>query len=174
MKLVNAKIYEDEIRKKMWEIWYDEKYQYYFGGRWRRDFSLNDDKSDYPRMAFAVLNNKDELIGYINYFVDDITNVAQWFGAINFSNDKYTFGKALNQVIIDCFLKYGMEVLEWSVFIGNPIEKSYDKLCKKFGGHIVGIRHKRAQTLSGKTCDDKVYEILREDFLNAYNKKKIS
>ena len=31
MKLVNAKLYEEQIKRKMWEIWYDEKYQYYFG-----------------------------------------------------------------------------------------------------------------------------------------------
>lgn len=168
MKLVNAKIYEAEIKAKMREIWYDEKYQYYFSSRWRRDFSLNDEKSDYPRMAFAVLNDKDVLIGYISYFIDDSLNIAQWFGAINFSDDKYTFGKAINQVIIDCFMKYGIEVLEWGVVIGNPIEKSYDKLCKKYGGNIIGIRHKRAKMLSGKIYDDKIYEILKEDFLKSY------
>ena len=62
MRLANAKLYEGQIKRKMWEIWYDEKYQYYFGGNWRSDLSLADNNSDYPKRAFAVLNNRDELI----------------------------------------------------------------------------------------------------------------
>lgn len=122
MKLVNAKLYEEQIKRKMWEIWYDEKYQYYFGGNWRSDLSLADNNSDYPKRAFAVLNNRDELIGYISYSVDNELRIAQWFGAINFSDDKLTFGRALRQVIEDCFLKFGMEVVEWYVICGNPID----------------------------------------------------
>ena len=93
--------------------------------------------------------------------------IAQWFGAINFSDDKFAFGQALRQVITDCFLKFGMEVVEWNVICGNPIEKSYDKMCEKLGGHIVGIRHRRAMDLAGNIHDNKSYEILREDFLKA-------
>lgn len=165
MKLVNAKLYEEQIKRKMWEIWYEEKYQYYFGGSWRSDFSLADNNSDYQKRAFAVLNSKDELIGYISYSVDNELRVAQWFGSINFSDDKFTFGKAMYKVITDCFLKFGLEVVEWRVICGNPIERSYDKICEKLGGHIIGIRHRRAKDLYGNLCDDKSYEILRDDFL---------
>ena len=49
MKLVNAKLYEEQIKRKMWEIWYDEKYQYYFGVIWRNDFSLADNNGDYQK-----------------------------------------------------------------------------------------------------------------------------
>lgn len=145
-------------------------YQYYFGGSWRSDFSLADNNNDYQKRAFAVLNNNDELLGYISYSVDNELRIAQWFGAINFSNDKITFGKALRQVIEDCFLKFGLEVVEWCVICGNPIEKSYDRMCEKLGGHIIGIRHRRAMDLAGHVHDDKSYEILREDFLKATKK----
>lgn len=167
MKLVNAKFYEEEIKRKMWEVWYDEKYQYYFSGSWRCDFSLNDSNNEWPRRAFAVLNQKDELIGYICYSVDTEMRVAQWFGAINFSNDKLTFGRAMRQVIEDCFLKFGMEVVEWRVICGNPIEDSYDRMCEKLGGHIISIQHRRTKDLAGNVHDDKSYEILREDFMKA-------
>lgn len=170
MRLANAKLYEGQIKRKMWEIWYDEKYQYYFGGNWRSDLSLADNNSDYPKRAFAVLNNRDELIGYISYSVDNELRIAQWFGAINFSDDKLTFGRALRQVIEDCFLKFGMEVVEWYVICGNPIERSYDRMCEKLGGRIVGIRHRRALDMAGNVHNDKSYEILREDFLRAVGK----
>lgn len=165
MKLVNAKLYEEQIKQKMWEIWYDERYQYYFGGSWRSDFSLRD-SNESLRRGFAVLNDNDELIGYIGYYVDDCMKVAQCFGAINFSNDKLSFGRAMVQVIKDCFLKFGMEVVEWNVICGNPIERSYDRLCEKFGGRIVGVARNRARDMAGNVCDEKIYEILREDFLS--------
>lgn len=164
MKLVNAKLYEEQIKRKMWEIWYDEKYQYYFCGNWRSDFSLAYN-NDYQKRAFAVLDNNDELLGYISYSVDNELRIAQWFGAINFSDDKITFGKALRQVIEDCFLKFGLEIVEWKVICGNPIEKSYDRMCEKLGGHIVGIQHRRAVDMAGNVHDSKTYEIIREDFL---------
>ncbi len=170
MKLVNAKLYEEQIKRRLWDVWYDEKYQYFWGGSWRSDFSLNDNNNEWPRRAFAVLDNADELIGYICYSVDTDLRVAQWFGAINFSNDKITFGRALCQVIDDCFIKFGMNVLEWNVICGNPIERSYDRMCQRLGGHIIGVRHNRSRDLAGNPLNEKAYEILREDYLRAVGK----
>lgn len=165
MKIINAKLREDEIRRKAWEIWYDEKYQYYFGTDWRRDFSLADDGNSPCRHDFAIVDDNNRLIGYIGYNIDLELRVAERFGAINFTDDKIAFGRALRQVIEDCFLKFGMEVVEWCVVCGNPIEKSYDRACKKLGGRIVGIKRKRAKDMAGRPCDFKMYEVLREDFL---------
>lgn len=168
MKLANAKLYEEQIKNKMLSIWYEEKYQYYFGGQGRQEFSLSGNNSGgFTQRAFAVLNDCEELIGYISYSVDTELEVAMWFGAINFSEDKFTFGQAIHQVIYDCFVKFGINVVEWCVICGNPIEKSYDRMCKKFGGRIVGVRRKRAKDLAGNLHDDKIYEIEREDFFRA-------
>ena len=115
MKLANAKLYEEEIKRKMWEIWYDEKYQYYFGGEWRRDFSLADRDNSPCEHSFAVLDNGGEIIGFIAYSVDLELRIAQRFGAINFSEDRLSFGMALKQVIQNCFIKFGMEVVDSAV-----------------------------------------------------------
>lgn len=171
MKLVNAKLYEEEIRTKLYEVWYDEKYQYYFCDSTRRDFVLDNNSDRYITRAFAVLGNSDELIGLISYCVDIEMEVVQCFGAINFSDDKFTFGKAIYQTIYDCFVKYKINVLEWNVVCGNPIERNYDRLCKKFGGRVIGIRKRRYRALTGEVHDDKSYEILREDFLKSIKYK---
>lgn len=170
MKIKNAKLYETEIREKIWEIWYDEKYQYYFGTDWRRDFSLADAENSPCHHDFAIFNDDDELIGYIGYSIDLESRIAERFGAINFSDDKLIFGKVICQIIKDCFLKFGMNVVEWCVICGNPIEKSYDRLCERYGGRIVGVKRRRAKDMAGNPCDFKMYEILREDFLEAINK----
>ena len=174
MSIVNAKLYEEEIRRKMWEVWYDEKYQYYFGDSRRGDFQIQEDSNGYVNHAFAVLDVNNALIGVISYSIDVTAKVAKWFGAINFSDttaNKLTFSKALYQVITECFTKFGCEVVEWQVIQGNPVEKGYDRVCTRVGGKIAGILHRRALDLQGNIHDVKIYEILREDFLNWYNNK---
>lgn len=169
MKLVNAKLYEDQIKLRFWEIWYDEDYQFYFGNNWRYDFSVETNTNGYQNHDFAVVNDDGKLLGYIGYSIDTEIRIAKWFGAVNFSDDKLAFGRALYQVIMNCFLKFGMEVVEWDVIRGNPIEKSYDRLCKKFGGTIIGISHNRVRDFAGNMHDKKTYEILRENFLSHKN-----
>lgn len=171
MKLLNAKLYENEIKEKMWELWYNEKYQYYFNSLNRFDYSAETTSGEYIRHSFAVINRANELIGVITYYISLENRIANWFGAINFSDDIITFGKAIYKVIENCFLKFGMNVVEWCVVCGNPIERSYDRMCKKYGGTIVGIRHKRVTDMKGILLDEKIYEILRENFLKELKNK---
>ncbi len=56
---------------------------------------------------------------------------------------------------------YCLHRIEWRMVGGNPVEKSYDKLCKKFNGtnHILrdSIKDKY-----GKYRDDIIYEIIND------------
>lgn len=169
MKLENAKLHEEEIKKAFWKIWYDEKYQYYFNGNYRRDYSLNDDYGNYPRHEFAVLNDSDDLIGLIGYRYDTDVDVALDFGAINFTDDKITFALALKKVVSDIFEKYKANILEWRVVCGNPAEQAYDRLCRKLGGHVVGIRHGRVKDMKGSIHNEKIYELTDAEFANVTN-----
>ena len=65
------------------------------------------------------------------------------------------------------FEKYKFRKLKFSVCIGNPIEKSYDKMIEKYNGRIVGTYLKDAKLFDGEYCDRKVYEIFREDYLKS-------
>lgn len=161
--LDNARKHREELRNKHRETWYDEKYQYYHYGGWHKELSIPED--DWEHMAFVSLNNKGEVIGYITYCVNRRTLSAYDFGAMNFSNDKLTFGRDLCQAIDDIFCKFNLQRMEFNVVCGNPIERSYDRMVERFGGRIVGVRKRVAQLLSNEICDDKIYEILREDYL---------
>ena len=39
----------------------------------------------------------------------------------------------------DIFERFGFRKLVFSVAVGNPIEKSYDKMMERYGGRVVGI-----------------------------------
>ena len=95
--LDNARKYREELKNKMLDTWYDEKYKYYHSGGWHREYLPPED--DWERMSFVSLDTDGNIIGCIMYSMDRNTNSAYDFGAINFSDDKLTFGMDLYQVI---------------------------------------------------------------------------
>lgn len=166
--LKNAYLYEEEIKQKMYGIWYDEKYQYYFMGAYHDEFELrHGDGGDWYCRTFASVDKHGQLLGMIGYKIDHEVDSASNFGAINFSDNKIIFGQDLAQSIDDIFCKFGMNRVEFNVVIGNPIEKSYDKMVEKYGGRILCVRHDVAKDMAGNLHDDKAYEIMRTDYLKA-------
>ena len=88
-------------------------------------------------------------------------------GIINFSEYKTIFGLDVGQALIDLFVKFKFNKLKFSVIVGNPIAKSYDKMIQKYGGRIVGIYEKETRLIDGEYYDEKIYEILRENYLKS-------
>lgn len=170
--LKNAFLYEEEIKNAMYNVWYDPKYQYYFMGSYHNDFNLNHENGDWYCRCFASVDKDGNLLGHIGYKIDHEVSSATNFGAINFTNNIATFGHDLYQVVDDIFCKFQMNRLEFSVIIGNPIEKNYDKLVNMFGGRILCVRYDVAKDMAGNLCDDKSYEIMRKDYLAAKERRK--
>lgn len=165
--------YEKEIREKMMNTWYDEKYMFYYATQYHSIWeNPKSEDGDWFNRKFVSLNSNGEILGLIDYHVDHECDMAIWFGAINFSDNKIVFGMDLVQVIDDIFCKFNMRKMEFNVIVGNPIEKNYDKLIKKYGGRIVGIRKQHSKLLDNKYYDDKLYELFREDYIKAKENMK--
>lgn len=156
--------YEDKLRELMMNTWYDEKYMFYHYGEYRRPYEL-DKEGDWNGREFVSLDRNGEVIGYIGYEINRSTACASGFGAINFSDNKIIYGADLAQAIDDVFCKFNMNKMEWSVVVGNPIERSYDRWCKKLGGSIVGIKHQHVRCMDGNLYDHKDYELFRDEYL---------
>jgi hypothetical protein len=92
------------------------------------------------------------------------------FGAINFT-DNPLFGKDLLQVIKDIFERFNFHKLSFGMVVGNPIEKTYDRIVEKYGGRITCIEKEETKLDDNKYYDVKRYEILREDYLRARGKE---
>lgn len=173
--LKNAFLHEDEIRRRLYEVWYDPYYQYYFCGAYHNTFSLHvqsPDDGDWSHRAFASVNTDGQVVGLINYCINHDVNLANRFGAINFTADALPFGRDVLMVIDEIFLKFGLNKIEANVVIGNPAEKNYDRLLPRYGGRIIGIRQETIRDMAGNLCDMKMYEIMREDYLRARQEAK--
>jgi len=154
----------DELTKKFNSIWFQEKYKFYNYDMWFNNVEV--DNNTWNRHQFVSLNSNSEIIGYIAYQVDRQTHNASKLAIINFTDNKIVFGKDLKQVIVDIFEKFKFNKLSFSVVIGNPIEKSYDKMVTKYGGRIIGTAINETKLYDNEYYSVKYYEILNNGYSN--------
>jgi hypothetical protein len=65
----------------------------------------------------------------------------------------------------EIFTKFKFRKLKYSVFVGNPIENTYDRLTEKYGGRIIGISKQDDRLIDGDFYDLKSYEIFKDDYM---------
>ena len=101
--LANALLYEDQLEILMKETWYDDKYKFYHGTY----NSYNDEKinDDYNKRSFVSVDPNGDVIGYIKYNVDRVSNQAYEFGMINFREPNIIFSMDVLKVFDDIFCK---------------------------------------------------------------------
>ena len=155
-----AKNYEDILKKKIRDTWYDERYQWYHSDSYRGDQRFDDDN----RWYFASIDENDNVIGYISFWVSrDVNQVCSW-GAISFDIGNLTFTKDLIQLVDDLFTKYRFNRIEWCCVSGNPILPSYARFAARHGGRQVGVSRETVRTIDGELRNCHTFEILAKDY----------
>lgn len=120
--------YKEQLEKAQYGIWFDDKYKY-----WNCDVyykTLEIDSDTWNRHQFVSLDKEGNVIGYISYNISRADNSVHSLSIMNFSDNKIVFGMDLGQSLKDIFEKYKFRKLNFTVVVGNPIEKSYDKMIK--------------------------------------------
>ena len=161
-----ALLYKEELTNKLRETWFKDKYKYYNYSSYFSDFELATDT--WINQQFVSVDKDNNILGYISYNVQRQTNNADEFGVISFVDNSITFGKDLHQVLLDIFFKFNYNKLSFTVVVGNPIERYYDKTIKKYGGRIVGVKEQEAKLMDSSLYDVKLYEITKEHFISSY------
>lgn len=157
-----AQLYEAELNQKFIEIWYDSDYMYYtFSSGFCK---LDLDSSNYNNHMFASIDNDENIIGFISYDVHHTTMSADNLAIMSFDRGNITFGKDLKQAIDDIFNKYHMNRLEFQCIEGNPSFSTYKRLCRKYGGNIVGHSHDCIKLMDGRLHDLYTFEIMSEGY----------
>lgn len=158
--------YANVLKNKFRDTWFKEKYKFYNAATFCDDWNVCE--TTWTKHEFVSVRGN-EVIGYICYDIDRANqDVAFGLCIINFEEKpSMTFAMDLGKALTDIFEKFCFRKLNFYIVVGNPIEKSYDKMCKKYGGRIVGVKKKNVRLFDGKLYDEKLYEIMREDYLNA-------
>lgn len=158
-----AQLHVEELDRLQKGIWFDKKYMYWNNSTYYEQMQIGENTWD--SHSFASINKTGEVIGYISYSISRPDNVVTGLSIMNFTDDMITFGKDLRTVIDDIFVKFNFDKIDFTVVRGNPIEKSYDMLIKRYGGRIVGYREKEVRLIDGKMYDLKMYEIFRKEYM---------
>lgn len=153
--------YTEELKRVDRQAWLNPDMKWYYNSAWNKEIEVSTDDWNYIQMVSA--DDDGNVLGYFHVAVDEIPGNLQNLGVINYGNKcNYTFASDFYRFLYYLFIERGFQRLEWSVTIGNPIEKMYDRFCKKVGGNIVGITHKSAVLMNRQLVDEKIYEVFQE------------
>lgn len=153
----------EELQRQFHSTWFQEKYKFWNFTSYYEEWGV--EESTWNKHQFVSLNAQGKVIGYIGYQINRANEVVECLNIINFTDNKVAFGMDVGQVLRDIFEKFYFRKVNFEVVIGNPIEKTYDRMIQRYGGRIVGIQKKQVKLIDGRFYDVKLYEIFRNDFL---------
>lgn len=160
-----AYTYRDQLQQLFNNIIFQEKYKYYnFNNYWNYNFELCENSWD--RIEMVSVDEENYVRGFLSASINRIADSVSSLGIINFYDVNIVFAKDLYQFIKDLFLKFNFRKIEFTVVVGNPIEKMYDKYIQKYNGRIVGIKKQSTKLQDNKYYDVKMYEIFRDDCIH--------
>ncbi|MGL6198247.1 MAG: GNAT family N-acetyltransferase [Lachnospiraceae bacterium] len=170
--------HEEELINRFRQTWMDDKYKFYYAANYRWDVEL--EKKTWNSHDFVSIKSimqqdgitytDTEVLGYIGYQIERADEYTHDLAIISFAKtdeENIVFAADLRAAIRDIFEKYNFRRLEWAVIIGNPVERVFDRMCRRYGGRIVGTYKNRVRLIDGKYYDEKLYEIEKDDYDNA-------
>ena len=155
--------HEEELKQLMRSIMFNDKYKFENYGSYYNDLKLD---REIGWNTFQYVSYDEEIgkvIGYIAVSMDRDAGNMHSLKIVNFSDNKKKFAMDLRKFLLNLAKREDLKKLNFSVIIGNPAEKSYDKMIKKYGGKIVGTYEKDIKLNDGKIYDKKSYEIFTEE-----------
>lgn len=152
-----AILYKNEIEKHFAEVMYSDDYFYYMG--YVHGHELPEVKPVDNVYQWAIVNRDNEAIGWFAYRIDPANDSVYNFGLYSFDKGNVLIGKDVFEKMEELIEHHRR--IEWRVIEGNPVIRSYDRLCERHNGHKVCF-HKITKGPDGMYRNEYVYEILSE------------
>ena len=157
--LAFAMDYEDALRRTDRANWMNPNTKWYYVDGREKEIVI--DKDTWNNIQMVSVDSEGNIHGYFAVAVDEMLNRLHSMGVINYSHKcDIAFSKDFYQLLKYLFVDRGFYKLEWTVVIGNPIEKMYDRFCRKAGGNIIGISHDSIMLRDRKPYNEQHYEVL--------------
>ena len=163
--------HEEELKRKILETRFVEKYKFENATSYFNDLEIKKIFIGWDGFQMVSVDSEGNVIGFFQINLDRDTFNLYGLRILNFSDNKVLFAKDLKNFIMKMVEREDIRKINFEVVIGNPIEKSYDKMMKKYGGRIVGIREKEVKLFDGKIYDLKMYEIFIDEIRQTLRKR---
>ena len=156
--LVPAILRKDEILQEFMKLQHTDDLMYEAGccDNWLPNIQEEPKKETYQ---FAIVNSDDKLIGYVSYEIDWYSSQAHRFGLMSFDRGNPLIGRELFSIMTNLIENFKLHRVEWNMVGGNPVERHYDKFCKKYNGTKITLRDTFKDRL-GKYHNSIIYEII--------------
>lgn len=153
--LVPAILFKEQITREFQKLYYTEDMLLETGdlGQWCPNIP---DVPNEGQFDYAIISGN-KLIGYLSYRVDYYASKAYNFGLISFDKGNPIVGKDLFEKLEE--LVSVLHRVEWRMVGGNPVERHYDKFCKRHHG-IKHILKDAVRDSDGNYRNDVIYEIV--------------
>ena len=155
--------YKDKLQQKYNEVIFQDKYKFWnCDNYWEYEFKLSPDS--WTSIEMVSVDSAGNVIGFFKAGITRAVEKVSSLSVANFCDANLVFSKDLKQFILDLLFKFNFRKIEWTVVIGNPAEKTYDKFIEKYGGQITGIHRETTRLQDGNYYDMKGYEIFKSEF----------
>lgn len=135
------------------------------------DFNQLRIETDTMRSIQMVSMDGDRIVGFLSAEVDRSVSAVKELTVVNYTDNSYVFSRDLRKFFGKLLLGYNMNKITFSVVVGNPAEKIWDKIMETYGGRIVGIYKSHVRLADNRVYDLKVYECTRDELLKRIKRK---
>ncbi len=157
--LVSALAYKAEIEELFAKNMYSDSLGLYYGDFYNNYIPEICREYVEGHFEYAIINSKEEIIGYFNYDIDFCNDCVYNFGLYSFHKGSYTVGKDIYTEMMKLFKRHHR--IEWRMIDCNPAQRSYDKFCQKHGGRKIELRDTVIDK-NGNYHNSYIYEIIRK------------
>lgn len=151
--------YKEQIENALKPFFYSKDMMYYSGYDESELINVSEN-SHGGHIQYAVLDKKENLIGYISYRLDLYSSCAYAFGAFSFDRGNYIMAEEMYRLIETLVTKYHR--VEFRAISGNPAIKAYDKFLKMMLNR--GTKHILKDVF--KDTDGEYHDVYIYEFIN--------
>ncbi|MEL7609505.1 MAG: hypothetical protein AAGU74_08350 [Bacillota bacterium] len=163
--------HQEALNKAWQKCIHSEHFKYYCISP-HFDLEIKCSDNTWDSLQMVSMSEAGEIIGYMSASLDRAGDMVSGISAINFGDMSLTFSRDLMGFLVALFEVHRFRKVEWSVIVGNPAEVMYDRIVKKYGGRITGLRRETVRLYDGRYYDMKSYELFRDAFITANAARK--
>lgn len=154
--LVPAILYKEQIAREFQKHFYSNDILLETGCLQNHVPDIAENPS-FETRQYAIVDKFNKLIGYLDYRIDYYNSCVYNFGLFSFDRGNAIIGRDLFNHMNELVQRYHR--VEWRMVGGNPVERHYDKFCKKHNGTKHVLRD-AVKDEDGNYRDDIIYEIV--------------
>ncbi len=166
--LIDGRLVKDQLIEKLIEASDKMENQYFFTFDERPwpDFDNLGNTKVYASVKTTAGGTK-EIIGFLTYRYDVSVRRVYGVGAINFTNDRLTFGRDIRTLLHRLFIGQSANMIEFRTVFDNPAQRQYRRFVAKLNGVEAGQLHEVYMGADGRVHDMSIYEIHRSGYVSS-------